>query len=109
MIFGTSLSIMWGMINTLQLISHTPLFKIPFSASILLFLKSLFMLITFDPIETNSYLEVIFDLQDEEEYPPYNANFEFLGYESSNFIYLLGTPIFGIFIYAFLIILYIVL
>jgi len=67
------------------------------------------MVITFDPVDSDLYLEKTFDLQDEDDYEPFNDNFEFLGYESSNFIYLIGMPIFHIFLYIILCVLYVIL
>lgn len=60
LLFGSSLSLVWGLINTLQLISHTPLFAIPYTSKILLFLKSLFLLITFDPLYSEEILHSLF-------------------------------------------------
>ncbi|CDW82428.1 UNKNOWN [Stylonychia lemnae] len=90
---GTSLQMLWGLINNLQLVTHTPLFKIPYSANILNFLRALFSVVNFDVIGTEMILEKVFDLQSSDDYTPYNDNFTFLGYDNSNFIYLIGFPI----------------
>lgn len=49
---------------------------------------------TFDPFNSQYFLQIIFQIEDEDNYPPYNDRFDFLGYNSSNFIYLIGPPIF---------------
>ncbi|CDW77153.1 UNKNOWN [Stylonychia lemnae] len=51
LVFGTSLQLLWGLVNTLQLMSHTPLMAIPYNMPILSFLKTIFTVVTFDPID----------------------------------------------------------
>ncbi|CDW77305.1 UNKNOWN [Stylonychia lemnae] len=93
MLIGTSLQLVWGMVNTLQLVSHTPLFSIPYTAEILIFLKAVFTVVTFDPFNSSQHLQKIFQLRPVDEYEDFNDRFEFLGYDNSNFIYLIGPPI----------------
>eukprot|EP00347_Sterkiella_histriomuscorum_P016053 403354665 len=104
---GNFMQLLWGMINTLQLASHTPLFTINYSAEVNEFLKAIFDVSTFDPIESNQYIQRVFKLEDIENYPPYNDRFEFTGYDSSNFLYLLGGfPVLFIFKYLLILIIY---
>lgn len=108
-ILSTSLQALWDMINNLQLVSHTPLFNIAYTANILMFLKTLVALSNFNLFNVNSWIETVFKLKPEEEYDSYNYYFDFLGYECTNFIYLLGLPIFLIFVYFGLMLIYIVI
>ncbi len=110
LIFGSSLSLVWGMINTLQLISHTPLFMIPYTSKILLFLKSLFLLITFDPVNSESMLDTMFRVKgNEESYPSFNFRFDFLGHDNSNFIFLIGMPMLFLYVNLVLVVFYLLI
>eukprot|EP00347_Sterkiella_histriomuscorum_P007056 403350417 len=76
-----------------QRVTHSPLFSIPFSANILNFLQAIFHVVNFDLMETQNQLMGIFNLKDVEEYEPYNIRFQFIGYDNSNFLYLIGAPL----------------
>ena len=80
------------MINHLQLISHTPLFRIPYTASILSLLHSQFSVVNFDTFQGSEALQKMFDLKDSSAYPPLDDYFEYMEYNTSNFIYILGFP-----------------
>jgi hypothetical protein len=97
---GTTLQYLWGLVNTLQLVTHTPLFDINLPANLQLFLTTIFSVVNFDILAPSSVLRVVFDLAHEDEYEPYNENFELLGYDNSNFIYLVGSPLIYIAIYV---------
>ena len=62
MILGTNLQILWGLVNTLQLVAHTPLYNIPYTAEVLIFLRAVFMVVSFDPVQSENYLMSIFRL-----------------------------------------------
>ncbi len=64
---------------------------------------------TFDPVSTGLILESIYQLEESDSYLPYNNRFNFLGYESSNFIHLIGTPILIMKIYGILCLFYLFL
>eukprot|EP00347_Sterkiella_histriomuscorum_P007200 403349876 len=90
---GASLSVLWGLINTLQLVTHTPLFSIPYTANILNFLQSIFQVVNFDLFNIQDILQQIFQLESPDYYDPYNIRFQFIGYDNSNFMYLIGAPL----------------
>eukprot|EP00347_Sterkiella_histriomuscorum_P013197 403365639 len=98
-LFGTSIQMVWGLVNTLQLITHTPLFNIPYTSEIMILFKAVITVTTFDPFNSSDYLKIIFNLQDVDSYEPYNYRFEFLEYSSSNFVYLIGPPFFFLLTY----------
>ena len=85
-----SLQYFWGVINALQIIVFTCLFnlKIPLNAETveIAFLK----MVSFDLLDTDSTLKKTFRFNDTET-PPLNYKFANAGYESSNFILLMGT------------------
>eukprot|EP00347_Sterkiella_histriomuscorum_P002815 403366702 len=108
-VLGSSLQMLWGMLNTLQLISHTPLFKIAYSTIILRFIKAMFSVVNFDMFDASAQLQVIFGLDDIEVYPAYNTYFEYLGYDNSNFLYLIGPPIITVFIYLGILLIYLII
>lgn len=45
---GASLQYLWGMINTLQLLTHTPLFSINMPANVMLFLSDIYGIVNFN-------------------------------------------------------------
>jgi len=45
------------------------------------------MVTNFDLFDSGDQLQRIFHLDDSDNYPPYNAYFDYLGYDSSNFLY----------------------
>ncbi|CDW88273.1 UNKNOWN [Stylonychia lemnae] len=106
---GISLQLLWGMINTLQLISHTPLFNIQYPIHVKIFIQALFSILNLDIFDVEKDLQVIFDLKENDDYPEYNELFTFLGYDNSNFIYLIGLPIIFILIYTALILAFFIL
>ena len=61
---------------------------------------------TFDPVKSDKILAKIYHLDKSEAYSPYNERFDFLGYESSNFIHVIGTPILFMKVYALLSLVY---
>ncbi|CDW89601.1 UNKNOWN [Stylonychia lemnae] len=89
---GSSLQFLWGLINTLQLVTHTPLFTIQYTANIWIFLKILFDIVNLDFYNAELLLQNIFQLKSSDNYESYNDRFAFLGYDNSNFIQLIGSP-----------------
>ncbi len=97
---------LWGMINSLQLELHIPLFKIALPPNILTFFQALFNVMTFDFFNTSDVLQRMFSLRGESAYPAFNERFEFLGYGTTNVIYNMGLPMFFIMGYLLLLCLY---
>jgi hypothetical protein len=96
------------MINTLQFILHVPLLSIPLPPNVMTFFKALFNVITFDFINTDPKIQAVFALKDDDSYPPYNDKFDLLGYSTSNTLYNVGLPVFGILLYFGLLLLYLI-
>ena len=96
---GIGLQALWGMINNLQLVTHTPLFLIPYSAIILTYLQTLFTIVNFDIFNSADNLQTLFQLEEVEYYNSYNEVFTFMGYDNSSFIYIVGFPVFVLLLY----------
>lgn len=97
------LQYIWGMINALQMIVLTALFafQIPFNAQMLMI--SILDLVSLEFIDTGFLLEEIFDFREtdafgtyEDEYGGEVSQFAESGFETSNFIELLGSVFFVI-------------
>ena len=100
----TKTSIIWSFINSLQLIFHTSLLRIPYSANFMTMIKAMISILRFDLFDASGILEYTFHLRDKSFYQAYDESFSPLSYDSSSFIYLLGTPLvfFYILIAAFI-------
>lgn len=74
-VMSSSLNMLWGLINTLQLIAHMPMFAINFPANA----KLLFLLInqvsTFDILPVEDIQNGMFNFDQIEE-TPFNDNFD---------------------------------
>ncbi|CDW89609.1 UNKNOWN [Stylonychia lemnae] len=79
--------------------AHTPLFSIGYPGHVLIFIQALFSIINLDIFNVAKDLKNFFKLKAIDEYSEYNDRFAFLGYDNSNFIYLIGMPIFFLIIY----------
>ena len=55
MFLSNSLSLLWGMVNALQLIVHVPLFSLPLPSNMRLFLSSLMNVLTFDSLSVQTF------------------------------------------------------
>lgn len=69
----------------------------------------MFNVVNFDLFDASAILEVIFGLEPSDTYLPYNDYFEELGYDNSNFIYLIGPPVLSVIFYLFLLLLYVII
>ena len=104
-LIGTKTWIIWSFINSLQLIFHTSLLRIPYSANFMTMIQNMIKILRFDIFDASGILEYTFKLRDETFYQSFDESFSSLSYDSSSFIYLIGTPIvfFFILIAAFII------
>jgi len=84
-----SLSLLWSMLNTLQLIVHLPLFSVVHPSNALYFYILLFGVANFTPIDVSETTSKAFDFTPSEE--AHTLNFRLLGYESKNAIENLGN------------------
>ena len=95
-----ALQYLWGLINSLQMIVLTALFaiKVPFNAEMIMI--AILKMVQLDFIPVESYLTTIFNFRDTKPFfleetldGESYSKFEEVGYDSSNFIMLIG-PIF---------------
>ena len=78
LILSSSLSLLWGMVNTLQLIVHMPLINIGIPGNASYFLQILITIANFEILPSEYLLGKIFNFDGEVE--PYNSRFETMGY-----------------------------
>ena len=84
----SSLSHLWSMLNSQQMVVHMPMFeKLKFPANAMTVIEQMVKLATFDLIPTESIDDEIYDWPDEE---PYSVNFESAGVESKLFLSNIG-------------------
>jgi len=83
-----SLSLLWGMINSLQIVVHFPLTSLVYPANAKLFYSFFITISTFDMLPTKTINAFIFTFSEEEAI---SENFEEYDYEKRNFIHNLGT------------------
>ena len=81
---GLSLTLLWSLIHSVQLILHMPLFPVQFPKSCISFYVKLIKIAQFDLIETDGWLPQLIGLDPNEE--PYSYRFEMLDYPYKNFI-----------------------
>lgn len=60
LILAASLNYLWGMINTLQLIAHVPLFKLQFPANAAFMYSFIVMISNFDILPTDILDDLMF-------------------------------------------------
>ena len=95
-VFKFSLQNLWGGINALQLIAHLPMNNVLFPGNVYYVFDVLIQVVSFDLYAPADYIDFGFTETD-----PYSENFEWVGYETHNFIECLGSIV----IFLFLIVL----
>lgn len=88
-----SISVIWGLINTLQMLLYMPLFEVVFPQNVFHLYSVILPLSSMDIIPTEYSTELIFDLSNDLDYP-YNHALEQLGYETHNSLMNLGSIFF---------------
>jgi len=88
MAISGSLQILWGMINTLQILTHVGLFSLNFPANVFIVLKVLMEVANFDLVPVADYEEAMFNF---EETGPHTDNFEEMGKETKHSVLNMGT------------------
>jgi len=94
----TSLTFIWSMINQMQIILHFPLIDLPYPPNIIVFISKLMKIANFEVVETNDWLEEVFNLTPTD---PYSNSFNVLDYEKRNFVQSLG-PTYFVIVLAFI-------
>jgi hypothetical protein len=88
---------LWGMINGLQLIAMTCLFRIRLPANVMSVMIEILKLANFDLLRTGWLIDKIFKFSDT---PSFSATFEEASYEGSNFILGIGSMFIAMVYYA---------
>lgn len=82
-VISTALNLLWGLLNTLQLLIHLPIF-VYFPGFSKIFYDAIIGIAKFEVWETHDTVAGIFELDIDEE--PYNERFESFRYDSRNFL-----------------------
>jgi hypothetical protein len=90
---------LWGIINSLQVIVYLPLLQFSFPGNVKLFCQIMAEAATFDFIPSGEMTAYILNEGGEEEGEgaeaiPYNENFEEMGYQSAGFMDTMGDMIY---------------
>ena len=92
-LFALALNLLWTMIESMQVLTFLPLFDIRMPAIPTLVFGILTEIAAFDYVEVGDYFEMAFDISDSD---PMNQNFEALGFETTLFLYNMGSMLFGL-------------
>ena len=87
----------FGMIKNLQISVHLALFSIPFTANTMVIFDYLLTIVKYDFLPITEKVDFGFT-----KTKPYNKGFNDLGYDSSNFIEILGSASIYIVLFPFL-------
>ena len=73
LLMSSSMSALWGMLNTLQILIHLPIFSIPIPLNAMVFYSSIISITQFDLVPTDFFNELFFDFDSKDE--ALNQNF----------------------------------
>ena len=73
-LMSSSMSALWGMINSLQILIHLPIFSIPIPLNARLFYAAIIAVTQFDVLPTDTINKWLFEFEDSEE--EQNENFK---------------------------------
>jgi len=85
-----SLQVLWGMINTLQILTHVGLFSLNFPANVFLVLKVFMDVANFDLVPVSDIEESMFQFEDT---GPHTKNFGEMGKETKHSVLNMGTAL----------------
>ena len=91
LIFAFMMQMLWGAVNSLQLIVLTVLFNVLMPVNALEVLTQIMMLVNLDVIDTRFLLDTVITLKD---LPGFNIRFQEVGYDTSSFLIELGPLLF---------------
>ena len=91
-----SLNQLWGMINSLQIVVHTPLVDVSFPENAKLVYKQMILVATFDVLPTDDWFPEWFDLPEADSF---SESFADLNYDSAFLVVNLGTIFFVVIYY----------
>lgn len=101
----SSMELMWGVINGIQLMAYMPLFFVKVPANATSFIQMLLQLSSFEILPTGLFNEFLFFFPETE---PLGLNFQELGYESPFTILNLGSIFYMFLLYAALMTLHLI-
>ncbi|TNV85876.1 hypothetical protein FGO68_gene7100 [Halteria grandinella] len=87
LIMAASMQLLWGLINSLQLVVRTPLMGMKFPSHTKAFFSSFVMLTNFDILPSSDLNELVFGFESDE----YEDNYTDLGYDSLNTVDNIGS------------------
>ena len=95
---ASSIQLIWGMINSLQLIVLITLFNFPYPSVLLFVFRLSAEIIRFNILPTGWLIDKLFSFSPEDpERVIVTSNFEMMGYDSTNIVENLDTMVFLIF------------
>ena len=89
-LFSFSLTLLWDLINTLQIYVHFPLFQLEFPGNIQSVLKTFMGIASAEIYTDEDFFIDNFGFDPEIGLEPYTDQFEILGFESAVFIFNMG-------------------
>ena len=89
------MNLLWGMVNTLQLIIHLPLLAVYFPQNCQLFFTFITDIVNFSLIPTDKIMDKMFQFKNSTE-QEMNQSFKGLGYKSANILKNLGLIAIGL-------------
>ena len=94
-----SLNQVWGMINNLQIVIHSPLINVQFPGNAFILYDNMIVVATFDFLPTDDWYPFLFPNVPQDI--PFNEKFERLNYDSNVLLFLMGTLLLVFFYYIF--------
>lgn len=88
---AASMQFLWGMVNTIQMMTHLSLLSLTFPSNCLSLYKIIINIANFEFLDSEGILNKMFFNQFDEEEESFNTKFDLLGYGALNMIMNLGT------------------
>ena len=102
MLMSGGMYLIWGVVNTLQMIVYLPLCEVQFPQNVVLLYSILLPMASLDIIPQEISTDVLFSMSEEEESP--SQRLEEMGFETRNVILNLGSMFYFVIFLHFLII-----
>ena len=81
---SVSMQLLWGMVNTLQLVIHMNMLSVMMPANVQFFFSFIVNIVNFKIIPTKDIINKIIGVKDQLKKPDVSPEFQQTGYESSN-------------------------
>jgi hypothetical protein len=89
-VLAGSMQLLWGMVNTIQILTHLPLLDITYPSSTLALYQIIIDVANFEITDSEALLNKAFNFQFDEDEGAFSDKFEMIGYEKKNMILNLG-------------------